>query len=320
MKDVNGLDSGSLNAKKLLFIGGKGGVGKTTIASTIAYHLSRQHKTVLISTDPAHSTSHSWQCKNAPLPTKLPLKQHDLSIWELDAHEAFQVFKDQHRHEIRQWFGTSTQLDEEDVEQLVSHLLPGLDEVMGFKSIVDVIKDDVYTKVVVDTAPTGHALRLLLMPQILDAWIKTLASMRWKYRYVQKTFTGKVEPDQADDLLLALKRSVAQMKALLQDGSQSEFILVAAPTMMAIMETQSLHKNLSENDVTVQHLIVNKVAPASTDLFYQQLYKEQQQKVALIHSHFSQLSITQMPLFSQEVHGEERIELFEQNLFKIEPE
>ena len=69
---------------------------------------------------------------------------------------------------------------------------------MGFKTIVDLIEEGKFDKYIVDTAPTGHALRLLTLPELLDDWIKVMAKMRWKYRYMVTSFAGKYKPDSAD--------------------------------------------------------------------------------------------------------------------------
>ena len=73
---------------------------------------------------------------------------------------------------------------------------------MGFKTIVDLIEEGKFDKYVVDTAPTGHALRLLTLPELLDDWIKVMAKMRWKYRYMVASFAGKYRTDSADDFLI----------------------------------------------------------------------------------------------------------------------
>ncbi|MEM9339326.1 MAG: ArsA family ATPase [Bacteroidota bacterium] len=310
-----GLSTLFYDTKQLVFVGGKGGVGKSSTASAIAFHLSKRHPTLLISTDPAHSLSDSLQEKLHSEITSISLEGHQLFAKELDASKTFQGFKEKHEAEIRLLFDTSTHFDEEDIDEIMSLMLPGIDEVMGLKSIVDILQGGTYQKVVVDTAPTGHALRLLFMPQLLNTWIKTMATLRWKYRLIQKTFKGKYTADDADDLLMDLKRSVARMTAILTDASRCEFILVTIPNQMAMAETCKLHQQLTKKNIAVNTLIINNIAPKSTDPFYQEWHVNQQKIIQQTIEKFSTIHTIQMPLFASEVHGIHRIQQFEEVLF-----
>ena len=95
-----------------------------------------------------------------------------------------QSLKTEHQNELKKLLETSTNLDNEDIDEMLALSIPGIDEVMSFKTIIDFIEEGQYDKYVVDTAPTGHALRLISSPKLLDEWIKVAARMRWKYRYM----------------------------------------------------------------------------------------------------------------------------------------
>ena len=190
-------DSISASERKLIFVGGKGGVGKTSMAAALALRMSTSHKILLISTDPAHSLQDLLNVASFDTPAEF---EGLFDVWEPDSQVAFEAFKTAHAEEFRLLFDTSTHLDEEDIEQLLSLVIPGLDEIMGLKGLIDKMETGLYDKIIVDTAPTGHALRLLSTPYILDNWIKVMASMRWKYRFIQQTFKGKVDKDDADEI------------------------------------------------------------------------------------------------------------------------
>ena len=183
---------------KLLLFGGKGGVGKTTCATSTALYLAKDFKTLLFSTDPAHSVADSLGLKIGD-EIKEVKGIKNLSALEISAEKALSMFKIEYDVEIRRLFDTSTYLDKDDIDSILGLPIPGIDEVMGFKTIVDLIEEGKFDKYIVDTAPTGHALRLLTLPELLDDWIKVMAKMRWKYRYMVERFAGRYSPDEADD-------------------------------------------------------------------------------------------------------------------------
>ncbi|MEM8895548.1 MAG: ArsA-related P-loop ATPase, partial [Bacteroidota bacterium] len=131
----------------------------------------------------------------------------------------------------------------------------------------------------------------------------------------QKTFKGKYTPDDADDMLLELKRTVSRMQKILADAEACEFVLVGQPARMVVNETQRLYDKLAAHEVAVNTLVINCVAPDSEDDFYHKRFNQQQMLLQDIASRFSKIDIVQMPLFSQEVIGTENVELFENQLF-----
>ncbi|MEK7332371.1 MAG: ArsA family ATPase, partial [Nitrospirota bacterium] len=178
------------------------------------------------------------------------------------------------------------------------------DEVMGFKKIIDMIEEGTFEKYVVDTAPTGHALRLLAMPELLDDWIKVMAKMRWKYRYMVTSFAGKYKPDSADDFLMSMKKTVKKIEGLLKDENRCEFIVVTIPEDMAIKETERMVKSLNQYNVKVRQMIINNVVPEQVHCpFCQARRKGQDKYIQEITDRFSDLNITIVPLLSHEVKG-----------------
>jgi len=190
---------------KLILLGGKGGVGKTTCALSTGLYLAKDFKTLLFSTDPAHSLADSLGQKIGD-EIKEVEGVKNLCALEISSEKALSEFKIRYGSEIRKILDTSTYLDQEDIDAIFTLPIPGIDEVMGFKTIVDLIEEGKFDKYIVDTAPTGHALRLLTFPELLDDWIKVIAKMRWKYRYMVERFAGKYKPDEGDDFLVELKK------------------------------------------------------------------------------------------------------------------
>jgi arsenite-transporting ATPase len=304
------------DALKLILFGGKGGVGKTTCASSTGLYLANNNKnTLLISTDPAHSLSDSLGQKIGD-EIKDVKGIENLSALETSAEKALSKFKMEYDDELRRLFDTSTYLDKEDIDSILALPIPGIDEVMGFKTIVDLIEDGKFDKYVVDTAPTGHALRLLTLPELLDDWIKVMARMRWKYRYMVTSFAGKYKPDSADDFLMSMKKTVKKIEGLLKDQNRCEFIVVTIPEDMAILETERLVNTLGMYGIKVKQLVINNVLELGDCGFCRERKKGQEKYIEQIRRKFNNLMITITPLQPREVKGIKALENFKERLFQ----
>lgn len=299
---------------KLVLFGGKGGVGKTTCATSTALYLAKNFKTLLISTDPAHSVADSLgQEIGDEIKEVEGIK--NLSALEISAEKALSMFKIEYDVEIRRLFDTSTYLDKDDIDSILALPIPGIDEVMGFKTIVDLIEEGKFDKYIVDTAPTGHALRLLTLPELLDDWIKVMAKMRWKYRYMVERFAGRYKPDEADDFLLSMKKTVKKIEGLLKDQNRCEFIVVTIPEGMVILETERLINNLSKYGINVKQLVINNVLESGDCDFCRERKKEQEKYINEIGGKFSNLKTTIIPLRPREIKGIGALENFKEFLW-----
>ncbi len=300
---------------KLILFGGKGGVGKTTCASSTGFYLSRDFRTLIISTDPAHSLSDSVGQKFSDEIEEIK-DVKNLSALEISAEKALSKFKLEYRDEIKMILDTSTYLDQEDIDSVFTLPIPGIDEVMGFKTVVDLIEEARFDKYIVDTAPTGHALRLLTLPDLLDDWIKVIAKMRWKYRYMVERFSGKYKSDEGDDFLLSMKKVVKRIENLLKDENKCEFIAVTIPEDMAILETERLINSLSTYGMKVKQLIINNIIESRDCEFCQERRKEQEKYINQIRERLSNLNMTITPLLPREVKGIESLKNFMKLLFR----
>jgi arsenite/tail-anchored protein-transporting ATPase len=294
-----GLDNNDL---RLIIFGGKGGVGKTSCAIAAALALSENFNTLLISTDPAHSVS---DCLEQPIGFKVVKVEGTtrLSAIEVVADEALSGFKTEHHSELKKLLETSTNLDIEDIDQMLTLSIPGIDEIMSFKTIIDFIEEGLYDKYVVDTAPTGHALRLISSPKLLDDWIKVAAKMRWKYRYMITSFSGSYKVDEVDTFLLGLKKTVKRIENLLKDETRCEFIPVCIPEAMAIMETGRLLADLGKSGIVPRQIIVNNVMTADDCDFCRQRKAGQQPYLKQIAQTFTSLNMVEVPMFPTEIKG-----------------
>jgi arsenite-transporting ATPase len=308
---LKGLKESSL---KMILFGGKGGVGKTTCACSTALYLAEDFKTLLFSTDPAHSLADSLEQKLNDEPKEVKAVKN-LSALEVNAEKALSKFKTEHEDEIKRIVETGTNLDAEDIDSVFALPIPGMDEVMGFKTMIDLIDEAKFDKYIVDTAPTGHALRLLSSPKLLDEWVKVMAKMRWKYRYMVERFAGKYEPDKGDDFLLSMKKTVKKIDDLLRDKTRCEFIAVTIPEDMAVLETARLITNLDKFGIKVRQMVINNVVESDGCKFCREKRKEQDRYINLIRRKFNGLKATMVPACSHEIKGLTTLADFKKQLF-----
>jgi arsenite-transporting ATPase len=308
---LKGLKDASL---KLILFGGKGGVGKTTCASATGLYLAKDFKTLLFSTDPAHSLADSLGQELNDQPGEIKGVKN-LSALEVSAERALSKFKTEHEFEIRRIVETGTNLDAEDIDSVLGLPIPGMDEVMGFKTMIDLVDEAKFDKYVVDTAPTGHALRLLASPRLLDDWIKVMAKMRWKYRYMVETFAGRYNPDEGDNFLLSMKKTVKKIEDLLRDQSRCEFIAVMIPEDMAILETERLISNLGKYGIKVRQLVINNVLESDGCRFCKEKRQEQDKYINQIKDRMDGLRRTVVPSCPHEVKGLKALADFNKQLF-----
>jgi anion-transporting ArsA/GET3 family ATPase len=160
---------------------GKGGVGKTSVAAATARRCAAAGlRTIVLSTDPAHSLSDSLGCEVGDRTFEVARKgkREDaprLFAREMDAARALEEFKTKHRAVLAEIADRGTILDEADINDLLDLSLPGMDEVMALFELSEVERAGVYSRVVVDTAPSGHTSRLLRLPEVFSRMVAALA-------------------------------------------------------------------------------------------------------------------------------------------------
>ena len=179
-------------ALSLICFGGKGGVGKTTSAAATAVYLAKnnpQKRILLASIDPAHSLMDSLIDKDL---------FKNLMVWEIDARVSFQKFMEKHSNTIKIIMGRGTFLDSTDISALLSTSLPGIDELMCMVELVDLLENDTYDTIVLDTAPTGHTVKFLQMPHLIEKLAHLLDLMMEKHRYMSKLYRRYYQSDDTD--------------------------------------------------------------------------------------------------------------------------
>ena len=295
---------------RYLFFGGKGGVGKTTAASATALYLLNQLKRnesiLLFSTDPAHSLSDSLDVKigNRLVEVK-QLRGARLFAYEMDASLALERFRATNTKVLAEIAERGTLLDEEDINELLSLSLPGLDEVMSLFELSELDREGKYAHIVVDTAPSGHTSRLLRLPEVFDRMVKALDLMGEKHRYIVAHFARRrVVGDEVDVFLRDLSKRIETVRSVLHDREQTSFTLVTIPEKMSVLETQRYLELLTEQGVPVTDLIVNRVEQEHGACEYcRARVRTQHPWIKEISSTFSDLQIHYVQLQPREVRG-----------------
>lgn len=295
---------------QLLLFGGKGGCGKTTSAAAVALYLSKtrpQQKILVVSTDPAHSLGDSLNC---PLDGRARLVPCAKNLWaqELSAQELDEAFRKKHQETLKRIAEHGTYLDPEDLEGLFSLPLPGLDEVMAILHLIEVLRSRRYDLIVMDTAPTGHTLRLLALPERMGRWHRVFELMHAKERQMVTNLIGSYRRGEADLFLETLKVDLKRVGALLKDPRATEFVPVALPEPMSLLETERLLGSLRQCDIVPRSVILNRIVEGRPGCGLCMSRQESQQS-ALNSSResFAAYNLIEVPLFPGEVRGRETL-------------
>ncbi len=298
---------------RLLLFGGKGGVGKTTCAAATALHSavgSPGKSFLLLSTDPAHSLTDSLA--DAHLPA-------NLEIMELDARKCLAAFQAEHSRKLREIALRGTFLDEEDINGFLDLSLPGMDELTALLEISRWVDDSGHDRIIVDTAPTGHTIRLLEMPDLLRGWLKALDALLAKHRYMKRAFSGSYRPDELDRFLMELSERVNRVHTLLRDPVRSCFVPVMLAEELSISETTALVERLHGLGAPVADIVVNKLRSPGSCPLCSNIYALQSENLNAIASSdaFSGCVLWGMPFHAPEAPGGENLYSFWTGVTKI---
>jgi arsenite-transporting ATPase len=253
---------------QLSLVVGKGGVGKTTCAAGIAARLAaRGNSTLLVSTDPAGSLGSVVGVSLTAGERREVDVVPGLSVLQLDARGARMAFLARRRDTIVTIVDRGTYLDLEDINGLVDAALPGADEIFALLALADLLAETRgsaiaprWERLVVDTAPTGHTLRLLALPETFDAMIGLLEAMQAKHRFMVSALTRRYRRDAADEFLAAMRSAVSGLRSSFGDRSHAAALLVTRAEEVVVNETLRYAEALRALGVAVAAIIVNAVA------------------------------------------------------------
>lgn len=305
-----------LNLNMVMF-GGKGGVGKTTCASSSAIWAAEHGRnTLIISTDPAHSLGDSLGVDLPPGEPKQIPGIDNLTALEINPKANISEFRGLTNINPIEEMGMPDIMGGmplmEDLQELTSMNPPGIDEALALLKMLEFIETEHnYDLIIFDTAPTGHTLRFLSLPETLSGWIGKLINMRIKFGNmfgaIKRIFTREEKKeDNSLKILERLNNSILNARDDLTNPLKNSFVIVMIPEEMAITETGRLLNELIKNNIPVSNIVVNQLYQDPSDLcnFCRARREMQQRNLIKIREIFNEKlgkNLIEIPLFKEEI-------------------
>ncbi|MDZ5811980.1 TRC40/GET3/ArsA family transport-energizing ATPase [Halorubrum sp. AD140] len=267
-----------VDAPEYVLYGGKGGVGKTTMAAATGLASAADGvRTLVVSTDPAHSLSDTYETDIPAEPTRI---REDVPLYaaEIDPDDAMEegMFgadgdplggMGEMGDAMGGMMGGGADAEdgraEEGLGSLLGGTMPGADEAAAMRQLLEYLDDPRFDRVIVDTAPTGHTLRLLQLPEIMDSMIGRVMKLRQRFAGMMDGLKGMFgggddDPDPTADLD-ELQERIERLRAVLRDPAKTDFRVVTIPEEMSVVESERLVARLDEFGIPVNTLVVNRV-------------------------------------------------------------
>ncbi|THE63677.1 arsenic-transporting ATPase [Salinadaptatus halalkaliphilus] len=327
-----------LEGPEYVLYGGKGGVGKTTMAAATALDSARGGtRTLVVSTDPAHSLSDTFEtdipAEPAQIRDEIPLYAVEIDPEvAIESGQAALVGGD--GGAPGGLGGLGEMLGEENpMDAIFGGSMPGADEAAAMQLLLEYLDDPRFDRVVVDTAPTGHTLRLLQLPEIMDTMTGRILQFRQRiggmFENMKGMFGGEEPPEpEAGDLedLEELRDRIERLRRALRDPARTDFRIVLIPEEMSVFESKRLRQQLREFEIPVGTVVVNRVMEPLSDVtddvegtflepnlddceFCQRRWDVQQSALREAQELFRHNEVRRVPLFADEVRGEGMLEV-----------
>jgi arsenite-transporting ATPase len=295
---------------KIVFFGGKGGVGKTTCSAAFALASAKKGKrTLLVSTDPAHSTSHIFE-KN--IGREIMNLQNNLDALEIDGDYESRKYMEGVRANLKTV--VSPIIVKEIKKQIdAAAVSPGTEEAALFDKMIEIINEkyEEYDQIVFDTAPTGHTIRLISLPELLGAWLETLIGKRKKaigLMQMAKNAGKKNKAEMEEDAVITILKkrldNVNKAKKILIDDKKMSFVFVLNAEKLPIEETKKAVYTLEKYKINVDSLVINRILPEEIkDEFFRNKKSQEEGYLKEINESFKGKNLVKIPMLNSDMRA-----------------
>jgi arsenite-transporting ATPase len=230
--------------RRVILFGGKGGVGKTTISIAAALHLAKSRPVILFTTDPASNLS--------------DILHGELRTEAVDAKALYRRFLDRNLESFLELGDRGTYLDKDELRRFFELSLPGVDELMAWMRIGELVEENSDATIVVDTAPTGHTLRMLSSADHFRQFAEALDSMQAKHRGMMRQFTRRDVRDAMDAFVDQFEADANRRRDLLTNPAHAAFVAVTLSEPWVVEQTERLVRDVRADGIDVPFTILNR--------------------------------------------------------------
>jgi arsenite-transporting ATPase len=302
---------------RVILVTGKGGVGKTTVAASTALRAADLgHRTLVMSTDPAHSLSDAFGLDFGDLPTDVTSR---LSAQQIDSQQRLEESWGAVRNHLTELFDWSG-LQGVEAEELT--VFPGMDEIFALASVRDHVRSDEYDLIVVDCAPTAETLRLLSLPEVLSWYMEKIFPVGRRVAKVVRPVINRVTQmpligdDRVFEAMAAFYDRLDGVREILGDPEITSARLVMNPEKMVISEARRTYTYLGLFGYAVDVAIVNRVLPETiTDPYFKRWQEIQDTHLAAVEEGFAGVERRRLRLFDEEMVGIDKLRIVGEELY-----
>ncbi|KAL8968209.1 MAG: hypothetical protein Q9197_005006 [Variospora fuerteventurae] len=312
----------SQKSLRWIFVGGKGGVGKTTTSCSLAIQLAKVRKSVLlISTDPAHNLSDAFNQKFGK-DARLIDGFTNLSAMEIDPNGSIQDLLKEGgegaEQAMQEMGGIGSMMQD------LAFSIPGVDEAMSFAEVLKQVKSLSYELIIFDTAPTGHTLRFLQFPTVMEKALAKLSQLSTQFGPMLNSVIGArgglPGGQQLDEVLAkmeSLRATIGEVNTQFKNADMTTFVCVCIPEFLSLYETERMIQELTSYEIDTHAIVVNQLLfPKKSNDCEQCNARRKMQKKYLeqIEELYDEFNVVKMPLLVEEVRGKEKLESFSEML------